>query len=107
MATPVIVPSLGQSVTHGSIGKWLKKRGDLVRFGESLLEVETEKATVEIYAPIGGRLQAISAAPGATVEVGTKIAEVDETSAKPGLFDQGPAGSVERPKSWLSRLLGQ
>jgi pyruvate dehydrogenase E2 component (dihydrolipoamide acetyltransferase) len=76
MPADVIMPALGMAQETGKVVRWLKRDGDAVEKGEPLLEVETDKVTVEIEAPAAGRLGAISAADGAEVPVGTVIAYV-------------------------------
>jgi len=82
MAKDIVVPTLGESVTEGTIAKWMKSIGDSVAQDEALLELETDKVTLEVYAPAAGTLAEISAEEGATVEVGAvvgKVAEKGET----------------------------
>src|SRR5712692_6680678 len=83
MATDVILPALGMSQDTGKIVQWLKGEGEQVVKGEPLLEVETDKATVEIEAPADGVLARVSAAAGDDVPVGQVIAAIlalDEVS---------------------------
>ena len=74
MATDVILPALGMSQDTGKIVRWLKREGEQVAKGEPLLEVETDKASVEIEAPADGVLARVSAAAGDDVPVGRVIA---------------------------------
>src|SRR5713226_7705360 len=86
MATDVILPALGMSQDTGKIVQWLKGEGEQVVKGEPLLEVETDKATVEIEAPADGVLARVSAAAGDDVPVGQVIAAIlapDEVSPAP------------------------
>ncbi|MGH7774791.1 MAG: dihydrolipoamide acetyltransferase family protein [Candidatus Binatia bacterium] len=76
MATDVIMPALGMAQEKGSLVSWLKKEGEPVTKGEPLMEVETDKATVEIEAPASGILAQVTAAPGDEVPVGQKIAVI-------------------------------
>ena len=76
MATEIRVPTLGESVTEATIGKWFKKAGDPVAVDEPLVELETDKVTIEVPAPAAGVLEAISAQPGDTVNVGSLIGAV-------------------------------
>jgi len=80
MAVEVRIPSLGESITEGVIVRWIKQEGELVAADEALLELETEKASVEIPAPVGGRLQILKP-PGSTVQVGEVIATIDPQAA--------------------------
>ncbi len=76
MATEVIMPALGMAQEKGSLVSWLKKEGESVTKGEPLMEVETDKATVEVEAPASGILAHVTAAPGDEVPVGQKIAVI-------------------------------
>ena len=83
MAVQVVVPNVGESVTEGVIASWLKKPGDWVEQDETLLELETDKITMEIPAPSAGILGELKFAEGDTVEVGASVASIDETASKP------------------------
>ncbi|MBI4490892.1 MAG: E3 binding domain-containing protein, partial [Deltaproteobacteria bacterium] len=76
MATEVIMPALGMAQEKGTLVNWLKAEGDSVTKGEPLMEVETDKAAVEIEAPASGILANVTAAPGDEVPVGQKIAVI-------------------------------
>ena len=76
MAT-LTMPQLGESVTEGTIIKWLKQPGDAVALDEPLVEVETEKVDIEIPSPYAGTLGALLVPEGETVPVGTPLAEID------------------------------
>jgi 2-oxoisovalerate dehydrogenase E2 component (dihydrolipoyl transacylase) len=76
--TPVTMPQLGESVTEGTIGKWLKQPGDTVEKYESLAEVITDKVNAEIPSPVSGVIKELKVAEGATVPVGTEILSIDE-----------------------------
>jgi pyruvate dehydrogenase E2 component (dihydrolipoamide acetyltransferase) len=76
MPSDVIMPALGMAQETGKVVRWLKQDGESVEKGEALLEVETDKVTVEIESPAGGTLAAVTAANGAEVTVGTVIAVV-------------------------------
>ena len=76
MATDVIMPALGMAQEKGTLVTWLKKAGDSVKKGEPLMEVETDKATVEIEAPASGVLQNVTAKEGDEVPVGKTIAVI-------------------------------
>lgn len=77
MATSITMPQLGESVTEGTIGRWLKSVGDRVGMDEPLVEVITDKVNVEIPSPAAGVLTRIVAEEGQTVPVGAQIAELD------------------------------
>jgi pyruvate dehydrogenase E2 component (dihydrolipoamide acetyltransferase) len=76
MATDVIMPALGVAQEKGTLLNWFKSEGESVRKGEPLMEVETDKATVEIEAPASGVLTDVTASPGDEVPVGNKIAVI-------------------------------
>jgi 2-oxoglutarate dehydrogenase E2 component (dihydrolipoamide succinyltransferase) len=73
MATEIKVPALGESVTSATVARWLKQAGEAVSVDEPLVELETDKVTVEVNAPEAGVLSAISADAGAEVEVGATL----------------------------------
>ena len=72
------VPTLGESVTEATVGKWLKKPGDSVKADEPLVELETDKVTVEVPAPAAGELSQILVDQGATVAIGTVLRALSE-----------------------------
>src|SRR5438128_10190905 len=74
----VTMPQLGESVTEGTIGKWLKQPGDTVEKYESLAEVITDKVNAEIPSPVAGVIKELNVEEGATVPVGTQILVIDE-----------------------------
>ena len=86
MATEIRVPALGESVVEATVGQWFKEVGDAVAVDEPLVELETDKVTVEVPAPASGVLSDITVNPGDTVEVGAvlgAIADGDGKSAAP------------------------
>src|SRR5262249_9662372 len=87
MAVEIKIPSVGESITEGTISRWLKKDGEAVRADEPVLEVETEKATTEISAPQAGTFR-IAAPEGQTVAVGAVVGRIEE-----GVATQQPAAS--------------
>jgi len=76
MSTEIRVPTLGESVTEATIGQWFKKVGDSVNADEPIVELETDKVTVEVPAPASGVLEAISAQQGETVDVGALLGAI-------------------------------
>lgn len=78
MATQIIIPEMGESVTEGTIARWFKQVGDAVAVDEPLVEVETDKVTVEIPAPTAGTLSEIAVGEGVDVEVGAVIGAIAE-----------------------------
>jgi 2-oxoglutarate dehydrogenase E2 component (dihydrolipoamide succinyltransferase) len=79
MATEIKVPTLGESLTEGTVANWLKSLGDTVAIDEPILELETDKVTMEVNAPVAGTLTEITAAAGAEVEVGGILGLIDES----------------------------
>ncbi len=78
MATKITMPQLGESVSEGTIGRWLKQEGDTVKRDESLVEIITDKVTAELPSPVSGRLTKILVGDDQTVKVGVDIAEIEE-----------------------------
>src|ERR1700754_802668 len=91
MSTPVNLPALGESVTEGTITRWLKSVGDTVEVDEPLLEVSTDKVDTEIPSPVAGTLLEIKAAEDETVEVGAELAVIGEAGESTGTPEDQPA----------------
>src|SRR5437879_1309731 len=85
--TEIRVPTLGESVTEATIGRWFKKPGDAVAVDEPLVELETDKVTIEVPAPSAGTLGEISAKDGETVAVGALLGQIND----------GAAGAAAKP----------
>ncbi|WP_217202230.1 2-oxoglutarate dehydrogenase, E2 component, dihydrolipoamide succinyltransferase [Streptomyces buecherae] len=83
MAVSVTLPALGESVTEGTVTRWLKAEGERVEADEPLLEVSTDKVDTEIPAPAAGVLSSIKVAEDETVEVGAELAVIDDGSGAP------------------------
>jgi len=81
--TDIVVPTLGESVSEATVAKWLKKAGDTVRKDETLVELETDKVSVEVSAPEAGVLNEIVAGEGATVEIGALLGRMGGAGAQP------------------------
>src|SRR6195952_1345043 len=79
--TEIRVPTLGESVTEATIGRWFKKAGDSVAVDEPLVELETDKVTIEVPAPSAGILGEITAKDGETVAVGALLGQISEGGA--------------------------
>ncbi|BFU92901.1 MAG: Dihydrolipoamide acetyltransferase component of pyruvate dehydrogenase complex [Nitrospira sp.] len=95
MATDIIMPQLGESIAEGTVVKWLIPVGGMIQKDESLLEVETEKVTLEIPSPATGMVNEIIVHEGRTVPVGTLLARID--SAPPSEVVNRVGGVVVRP----------
>ena len=80
MSIEVNVPILGESVSEATVATWLKKEGDRVNSDEPLVELETDKVTLEVNSPISGTLSSILCEEGAEVEVGSLLCVIDETT---------------------------
>ncbi|WP_330236579.1 2-oxoglutarate dehydrogenase, E2 component, dihydrolipoamide succinyltransferase [Streptomyces sp. NBC_00566] len=83
MAVSVTLPALGESVTEGTVTRWLKAEGERVEADEPLLEVSTDKVDTEIPSPVAGVLASIKVAEDETVEVGAELALIDDGSGAP------------------------
>ncbi|WP_323055384.1 biotin/lipoyl-containing protein, partial [Brucella intermedia] len=95
MATEIRVPTLGESVTEATIGKWFKKVGDAVAVDEPLVELETDKVTVEVPAAAAGVLAEIVAKEGDTVEVNALLGQISGDGAAAAA---APAAKKEEAK---------
>ncbi|MGY3236738.1 2-oxoglutarate dehydrogenase E2 component (dihydrolipoamide succinyltransferase) [Bradyrhizobium sp. USDA 4472] len=97
--TEIRVPTLGESVTEATIGRWFKKAGDAVAVDEPLVELETDKVTIEVPAPSAGTLSEIIAADGTTVAVGALLGQITEgaAGAKPAAAPAKPAAAAPAP----------
>src|SRR5579872_5089533 len=99
--TDIRVPTLGESVTEATIGRWFKKAGDAVAVDEPLVELETDKVTIEVPAPSAGVLGDIIAKNGETVAVGALLGQINEgamgAAAKPATAKAAPAASPPPP----------
>jgi 2-oxoglutarate dehydrogenase E2 component (dihydrolipoamide succinyltransferase) len=89
MSTDIRVPTLGESVTEATIGRWFKKAGEAVAVDEPLVELETDKVTVEVPSPVAGVLSEIKVNNGETVAVGALLGSINE----------GAAGAKSAPKA--------
>ncbi|MFE0870623.1 2-oxoglutarate dehydrogenase, E2 component, dihydrolipoamide succinyltransferase [Streptomyces rochei] len=97
MAVSVTLPALGESVTEGTVTRWLKAEGERVEADEPLLEVSTDKVDTEIPAPASGVLSSIKVAEDETVEVGAELALIDDGSGAPAAEQAPQAEQVAEP----------
>src|SRR5437899_11670327 len=81
---PIKMPQLGESVTEGTVDRWLKKEGDYVKRDEPLVEVVTDKVNAEIPSPFEGTLLRISVPEGTTIPIGVEIAVIEVAAADIG-----------------------
>jgi pyruvate dehydrogenase E2 component (dihydrolipoamide acetyltransferase) len=91
MSVSVSMPQLGESVTEGTVTRWLKKEGERVEADEPLLEVSTDKVDTEIPSPVSGILRGITVAEDETVAVGAELAVIDETDGAAPAAEAAPA----------------
>ena len=96
MAISVQMPALGESVTEGTVTRWLKQEGDTVEQDEPLLEVSTDKVDTEIPSPAAGVLQKIVAQEDDTVEVGGELAVIGEEGESDGEATPSPRRSPKK-----------
>jgi pyruvate dehydrogenase E2 component (dihydrolipoamide acetyltransferase) len=96
MSTSVVLPALGESVTEGTVTRWLKQVGDTVREDEGLLEISTDKVDTEIPSPVSGVIEEILVQEDETVEVGAILAKIGDGSAAPSA-PAAPATSAPAP----------
>jgi len=82
MSAPILVPTLGESVTEATVAKWLKKSGDTVNEDEPIIELETDKVSIEVTSPKTGVITEITVQEGQTVEVGAQLGLIGESGAK-------------------------
>ena len=93
-ATPVVMPALGESVTEGTVTRWLKNIGDTVAVDEPLLEVSTDKVDTEIPSPVAGTLLSIDVPVDTTAAVGARLATIGTSSAAPAAAPAAPVAPV-------------
>jgi len=98
MSTEIKVPTLGESVTTATIARWMRKAGETVAADEPVVELETDKVTVEVGAPTAGVL-AVSVEEGAEVQVGTVLGTIEAAGAAPGPAANPPQGVNPPPRT--------
>jgi 2-oxoglutarate dehydrogenase E2 component (dihydrolipoamide succinyltransferase) len=103
MATEIKVPALGESVTEATVGQWFKKPGEAVKVDEPLVELETDKVTVEVPSPVAGVLSDIMVQQGSTVGIGSVLGSIcrpfrqrRHAACSGRAQDDGGEGSVRR-----------
>lgn len=102
MSVEVVMPQMGESITEGTVSKWLKAVGDKIEKDEAILEISTDKVDAEVPSPSAGTLTEIRHQEGETVEVGTVLATIGaegEVAAESPKADQSPKSEVQSPKS--------
>src|SRR5271165_7374133 len=96
MAIEIRVPTLGESITEATVGKWFKRQGEAVRADEPLVELETDKVTLEVNAPSAGVLSEIVADTGETVAIGALLGQLSASAAG---ASAAPAAAASAPAS--------
>ena len=95
MPTEVIMPQMGESITEGTLTKWLKKPGDRVERDEPLFEISTDKVDAEIPSPAAGKLEEIKIPEGATVQINTVVCTIGDMNGAGGLATDGGTAVAE------------
>ncbi|MCH8815223.1 MAG: 2-oxo acid dehydrogenase subunit E2 [Chloroflexi bacterium] len=98
MAFTLTMPEIGETVTEGTIERWLKQPGDKVAKYEPIVEVDTDKVTVELPSPVSGTLKEILVQEGETVEIGAELAVIDEVAGETPADISLPAPDAEAPQ---------
>src|ERR1700722_5239929 len=96
MATEIRVPTLGESITEATVGKWFKKAGEAIKADEPLVELETDKVTLEVNAPASGVLSEIAVQTGETVAVGALLGSVGAGSGAAPKGASAPPAAAPR-----------
>src|SRR5947209_10592486 len=101
MAIAIRIPALGESISEGTIARWLKKNGESVKANEPLFELETDKATSEIPAPASGTL-VISVQEGQTIPIGATVGQIEAGAASPAKPDKPAADASAKGDKQMS-----
>ena len=101
--TDIRVPTLGESVTEATIGRWFKKAGDAVAVDEPLVELETDKVTIEVPAPSAGVLGEIAAKDGETVAVGALLGQINDGAVRAAASRPPPPAKAAAPAAAAGR----
>jgi 2-oxoglutarate dehydrogenase E2 component (dihydrolipoamide succinyltransferase) len=97
MSSNIVVPALGESVTEATVAKWMKQQGDSIAVDEALVELETDKVTLEVFAPTAGVLSEIRVPEGQTVEVGAVLGIIGDGAGKPAAAKPAAAPAAAAP----------
>ena len=107
MATPIVVPGLGELVTEATVAKWMKKVGDPVKADEPLAELETDKVTQELYAPTAGTLGEITAPEGSVVAIGAVIGQITDGAVAAAAPAKPAPAAAPQPAAGPGRSSGR
>src|SRR5690242_12151786 len=99
MSTRITMPQLGESVSEGTVGRWLKQEGEAIKRDEPLVEIITDKVTAEYPSPVSGRVVKILVKEDETVKVGAEIAEIEEAGATTSASPASTAASSSVPSA--------
>ena len=99
MSEKIIVPTLGESITEATVSKWLKKVGDQIEIDEPLVELETDKVSIEVASPTSGILSRIKFGNGKTVEVGSELGVIELNKKEKAINKKPPIKLVEEEAS--------
>ena len=99
MTTPVVVPALGESITEATIAKWFKTVGQAVAVNEAIAELETDKVTVEVFAPAAGVLSSCAFKEGDTVAIGATLGVIEDGVASAAAASPAPLSTTPSPAS--------
>jgi 2-oxoglutarate dehydrogenase E2 component (dihydrolipoamide succinyltransferase) len=105
MSVEVVMPQMGESITEGTVSKWLKAVGDKIEKDEPLLEISTDKVDAEVPSPSAGILLEIRANEGETVEVGTAVGILGEEGEQPVASSNGNSAQTEQPKAEVQTVI--
>ena len=99
MSTRITMPQLGESVSEGTVGRWLKQEGETIKRDEPLVEIITDKVTAEYPSPVTGRVVKILVKEDETVKVGAEIAEIEEAGAAASASPASTSASSQAPSA--------
>jgi len=98
MAIELKVPAVGESVTEVQLGEWFKREGDLVERDEAVVVIDTDKVSVDLVAPVRGRVERILVATGQSAQVGDVVGLLEPVESEPAADDAGSAASAPAPR---------
>ena len=102
MSEKILVPALGESITEATVAKWLKNKGDNIEADESIVELETDKVSLEVPSPIKGVLEEIIVKSGETVEVGALLGSISENGVQAAQPEEKNKSSEKKESNIVS-----